>query len=77
MRALYLFGGLMVIGVGLMLASSYKILNVLDQAKLEGTKFVAQSGVQTYVTLSYVGVGMFLLGAVGAIIVMLRGMSRQ
>jgi hypothetical protein len=77
MRALYLYGAMMVTGVLLMLASSYKVLNVLDEAKSGGAKVAAQSGVQSYVLISYIGVGMFVLGALGAMVVVLRSMNRR
>lgn len=77
MRALYLYGTMMVTGVLLMLASSYKILNVLEEAKSSGAKVAAQSGVQVYVLISYIGVGMFVLGALCAVIVVLRSINRR
>lgn len=77
MRALYVYGVMMVAGVLLMMFCSYQILDVLDAAKSHGGQIAEQPGVQSYVTISYIGVGLFLLGALGAIVMVLRVMNRK
>lgn len=75
MRGLYIYGAMMVSGVLIMLFSSYRILNVLDAAKSGfGTQ---HPGLQSYVMVSYCGVGLFLLGALGAIVMILKAMNRR
>ncbi|HET6268139.1 MAG TPA: hypothetical protein VFG11_10515 [Acidobacteriota bacterium] len=77
MRALYVFGVMMLGGVLLMLVSSYKLLTAIGDAKLEGTPIAGDWAVKGPVMSSYMGIGLFLFGALGAIVMIIRGINRR
>ena len=74
MKGLYLLSGTMLLGLVIMFVAYYKVLTELGAAKGGA---VMQSGVKTYVAINYFGLGLFLLGAFGALFMVLRSFTRR
>jgi hypothetical protein len=74
MKGLYMLSGMMVVGLLVMFVSYYKLLTELGTARAGS---IAQPGVQTYVAINYFGLALFLIGAVGALFLLLRSLTRR
>ena len=74
MRALYLLTTTMLSGLFLMFVSSYKLLSHLGAAR---AGVLVPSGARPYVAVSYLGLGLFLVGGIGALIMLVRSLMRR
>jgi hypothetical protein len=82
---LYLMAVLMFGGLALMVWSSYKAVAVLQDSELPSPPVpagqapvrISNPEIPRYVSFSYVGLGMFLIGAVGGIIAAVRVMVHR
>lgn len=77
MKALYVFGVMMLGGVLLMLVSSFRLLTAIGDAKMGGTPVAGDWAIRGAVMSSYLGIGLFLFGALGAVVMIIRGINRR
>lgn len=86
MKSLYLLAAIMFTGLLMMTVSSYKVISVVKDSPEAASPAGAHGkspapavnpDVLPYVTLSYVGLTLFLVGAVGAIIAAFRAMTNR
>lgn len=84
--ALYFLSLMMFLGLGVMIWSSYKAIDVVQEngAQIQpsapgsnGAPRTPNPEVSRYMTLSYVGLTMFLVGAVGGIIAAVKVMVHR
>jgi hypothetical protein len=84
--ALYFLSLMMFLGLGVMIWSSYKAVTVVQESggQLQNAgqgnangSHISNPEVSRYVTVSYVGLGMFLLGALGGIIAAVKVMVHR
>lgn len=74
MKALYMLSVMMVVGLLVMFVSYYKLLTELGASRVGA---VIQPGIKTYVAINYLGLALFVIGAVGALFLLLRSFTRR
>lgn len=86
MKLLYLLATVMFAGLFLMAVSSYKVMSVVKESAPaapvapsagKSSSVTVSPDALPYVTLSYLGLALFLIGAVGAILAAFRAMTHR
>lgn len=86
MKSLYLLAAIMFAGLLMMTVSSYKVVSLVKANAAESSPAAGQGkapapatnpNILPYVTLSYLGLTLFIVGAVGAIIAAFRAMTHR
>ena len=78
MKLLYAMIALMLVGAFLMFISSYQIFNKLNAVKTgEVGPDEGKSTMRPYVTLSYLGLGLFIVAGVGGLILVITIVTRR
>jgi hypothetical protein len=83
MKGIYIFAIMMFLGLFIMFYSQYRVMNIVGQRNITSQKSeypalgVADPEVMPYVTGSFVGLGMFVVGAIGGVIVVVKTFTRR
>jgi len=83
MRGIYVFAIMMFLGLFIMFYSQYRVMNIVSQRNVASQKSeypalgVADPEVMPYVTGSFVGLGLFVVGAIGGVIVVVKTFTRR
>jgi hypothetical protein len=89
MKGIYLLGFMMFFGIVIMIYSSYRMMNVLEERKLttpsnsqvesstNPSVLITDPDVQPYLTGSFAGLVLFIVGAIGGIIVIVKAFTRR
>jgi hypothetical protein len=73
MKGITLLSGMMVVGLMVMFVSYYKLLTELGAAH----PGMVAPGIKTYVAINYLGLTLFLIGAFGALFLLIRSFTRK
>jgi hypothetical protein len=83
MKGIYIFAIMMFLGLFIMFYSQYRVMNIVGQRNITSQKTeypalgVTDPEVMPYVTGSFVGLGMFVVGAIGGVIVVVKTFTRR
>jgi hypothetical protein len=83
MKGIYIFAIMMFLGLFIMFYSQYRVMNIVGQHNVTSQKAeypslgVADPEVMPYVTGSFVGLALFVIGAVGGIIVVVKTFTHR
>jgi len=78
MRLLYVMIGLMLVGAILMFVSSYQIFDKMAAARTgDVSPDEAKATMRPYVTMSYLGLAMFIIAGVGGVILVITIVTRR
>jgi hypothetical protein len=83
MKGIYIFAIMMFLGLFIMFYSQYRVMNIVGQRNVTAQKSeypalgVTDPEIMPYVTGSFVGLGMFVVGAIGGVIVMVKTLTRR
>lgn len=76
MKVLYIMAALMLVGLLIMVVASQKVLSGVEISKEDNHATLAPE-LRPYIGISYMGVGLFVVGAVGAVIFLLKTINRR
>jgi hypothetical protein len=83
MKGIYLLAIVMFLGLFIMFYSQYRVMDIVGQRNVPGHKTeypalgVTDPEIMPYITGSFVGLAMFVIGAVGGIIVVVKTFTRR
>jgi hypothetical protein len=88
MKGIYWLGFIMFLGLVIMTYSSFRITNILQERNLMAPQSKQQSpqvapimitdpDIQPYLTGSFVGAGLFMVGAIGGVIAIVKAFTRR
>ncbi len=89
MRGVYILAIIMFLGLFVMFYSQYRVMNIVEQRNVtapSGSKSpkseypslgIADPEVMPYLTSSFVGLALFVIGAVGGVIVVVKTFTRR
>jgi hypothetical protein len=78
MKVLYILVALMLVGAFLMFVSSYQIFSKMQEVKLGFTDALeAKAILRPYVVASYLGLTFFIVGGLGALIMIITTFGRR
>lgn len=75
MKILYIMAAVMLIGALMMIVASHQILSGIEVSKEK--QVVLRPDLKPYVAVSYLGITLFVVGAVGSLIVLLKSINRR
>jgi hypothetical protein len=85
MKGIYIFAIMMFLGLFIMFYSQYRVMDIVGQRNASGVSHkteypslgVADPEIMPYVTGSFAGLALFVIGAVGGVIVMVKTFTRR
>ena len=83
MKGVYFLAIIMFLGLFIMFYSQYRVMDIVGQRNVHAQKSeypslgVADPEIMPYVTGSFVGLALFVIGAVGGIIVVVKQFTRR
>jgi hypothetical protein len=88
MKGIYLLGCMMFLGLVIMIYSSYRMMNILEVRKVTTSSpqaenpagpsiMITDPDIQPYLTGSFAGLGLFMVGAIGGVIAIVKAFTRR
>lgn len=88
MKGIYWLGFMMFLGLVIMTYSSYRMTNILQERNLMAPQakqhdpqqapiMITDPDIQPYLTGSFVGAALFMVGAIGGVIAILKAFTRR